>query len=169
MNEGRKRCAGPTCQSSCFSSIIQVAGPSPSARADVDSLVNSLLGPPSKWEGLDSGDLTPSSSIPGTPSYGHIGLPGPSGFSASGRLSRQSDLDFVERRSTTPLIRSTSSATDHIVERYAYMYFVLRLKLSSRGRAITPRSIPELIDIEEELFELPQKVMVSFLCYTGAI
>lgn len=123
----------------------EVAGPSPSARADVDSLVNSLLGPPSKWEGLDSGDLTPSSSIPGTPSYGHIGLPGPSGFSASGRLSRQSDLDFVERRSTTPLIRSTSSATDHIVE-----------------RAITPRSIPELIDIEEELFELPQKERVIY-------
>ncbi|TFK74907.1 WD40 repeat-like protein [Pluteus cervinus] len=122
------------------------SGSSAARTQELDSLLVSLLGPTGRG-GADSTDLTPSSSIPGTPSLGQpIGLPGPSTLSSSGRISRQSDLESSDRRSSaTPLIRSTSSATDHVVD-----------------RVMTPRYLPDLIDIEQELFELPQKERVVY-------
>ncbi|KAI0084486.1 WD40-repeat-containing domain protein [Irpex rosettiformis] len=53
--------------------------------------------------------------------------------SVSGRISRQSTSDSV------------NGGTDHVMD-----------------REITPRFIPDLIDIEQELFELPQKERVSY-------
>lgn len=82
--------------------------------------MNSLVGNPIRAGlGLDSGDLTPL-SIPGTPAPGPVlGLPGPKS-SGSGRVSRQSD--FASERisaGSNPLSHSTSSATDHVIERCA--------------------------------------------------
>ncbi|KIY52881.1 dynein intermediate chain [Fistulina hepatica ATCC 64428] len=113
---------------------------------DVDDIVNALIGAPSS-RGTDSaGDGTPL-SMPGTPLRHPVPqLAGPSGLglSLSGRASRQSD--FAEHVSTgTPLVRSTSSATDNVIE-----------------RVITPRTIPDLIDVEQEVFELPQKERVIY-------
>jgi dynein intermediate chain len=89
-------------------------------RKDLDDLVNALVGSPSRG-GLDSGDLTPASSIPGTPSLGHnIGLPGPSALSmsGSGRASRQSDFSADRVSLGTTLVgQSSNSATEHIIER----------------------------------------------------
>jgi dynein intermediate chain len=63
--------------------------------------------------GVDSSDFTPSSSIPGTPSMGHaVPLPAQTAF-GSGRVSRQSD--FHERAGVAA--GTTSSATDHVIER----------------------------------------------------
>lgn len=69
---------------------------------------------------MDSGELTPSSSMPGTPAVGHtISLPAHSALSlsGSGRASRQSD--FASERASLPtnLGGSTNSATDHVIER----------------------------------------------------
>ncbi|KAH9479663.1 Cytoplasmic dynein 1 intermediate chain 1 [Psilocybe cubensis] len=123
------------------------AGPSASKK-DVDDLVNALVGGRS---GLDSGELTPSSSMPGTPSVGrHISLPGiVSGISprsGSGRASRQSD--FAERLSAEGSVAvpgSSNAATDNVIE-----------------RSMTPRTLPVLVDIEQELFEYPQKERVIY-------
>lgn len=93
-------------------------GPSNPNKRDVDDLVNALVG---TRVGIDSGELTPSSSVPGTPSMGQVvNLPVQSSLSASGsgRVSRQSD--FHERTSagaTSTLIGSHNSATDHVIER----------------------------------------------------
>lgn len=97
----------------------QSTGPSPH-RKDVEDLVNLLVGGSSSSRGLgqDSADLTPLSSIPGTPSGHNTGLPGPSGLSVSGRASRQSDV-FSDRVSPgTTLAQSTNSGTDHVIDRY---------------------------------------------------
>lgn len=83
-------------------------------------MVNALLvGNPS---GRDSnGELTPASSVPGTPAMaGHtINLPAHSvlSLSGSGRVSRQSD--FASDRASLPvnLGGSSNSATDHVIER----------------------------------------------------
>ena len=69
---------------------------------------------------MDSGELTPSSSVPGTPAIGPtINLPAHSALSlsGSGRASRQSD--FASDRASLPvgLGGSTNSATDHVIER----------------------------------------------------
>ena len=82
-------------------------------------MVNALVG---NQSGRDSGgELTPASSIPGTPALaGHtINLPAHSALSlsGSGRVSRQSD--FASDRASLPvnLGGSTNSATDHVIER----------------------------------------------------
>ncbi|KII85823.1 hypothetical protein PLICRDRAFT_115348 [Plicaturopsis crispa FD-325 SS-3] len=129
---------------------------SPSAstatRGDVDDLVNALVGgSPSRSgsrvvsSGLDSADMTPSSSLPGTPALGHGSLPLPSLLAVSGRASRQSDQGSDRVSLGTTLAQSANSATDHVIE-----------------RSMTPRDIPDLIDVEQELFELPQKERVIY-------
>lgn len=85
-------------------------------RRDIDDLVNALVGGRPQT-GVDSSDFTPSSSIPGTPAMGHpSSLPVQTTF-GSGRVSRQSD--FHERASVaaSTLVGTTSSATDHVIER----------------------------------------------------
>ncbi|PPQ79682.1 hypothetical protein CVT25_003256 [Psilocybe cyanescens] len=125
----------------------QVAGPSTSKK-DVDDLVNALVG---TRTGLDSGEMTPSSSMPGTPSLGHhITLPGiASGISprsGSGRASRQSDFtDRLSGGGSIAVPGSSNAATDNVIE-----------------RAMTPRTFPVLVDIEQELFEYPQKERVIY-------
>ncbi|KAJ3731071.1 WD40-repeat-containing domain protein [Lentinula guzmanii] len=106
---------------------------------DVDDLLSSILresrGPGATAGNgyLDSGELTPSSSMPGTPSMGTSLLPS----SLSGRASRNSD--FASSIGTT-LAPSINSATDNVM-----------------AREMVPRFLPDLIDIEQELFELPTK------------
>ncbi|KAA1468779.1 WD40 repeat-like protein [Dentipellis sp. KUC8613] len=113
------------------------------ARRDVDSLIESLVRDNGSGLGLRSPDLTPSSSVPGTPSLGHaINLPGPSSL-LSGRVSRQSDIG--SDRLSIGASTLVQSATDHVVE-----------------RALSPRFIPDLIDVEQELFELPQRERVTY-------
>ncbi|TFK39400.1 WD40-repeat-containing domain protein [Crucibulum laeve] len=123
-------------------------GTSATARRELDDTINNLLGSSTRG-GLDSRDLTPSSSIPGSPALRDtMSLPGPSALSmsGSGRASRQSDVgsDRVTSLGTT-LSPSTNSATDHVIE-----------------RTMIPRSYPDLIDVEQELFELPQKERVIY-------
>ncbi|KAI0741550.1 WD40 repeat-like protein [Daedaleopsis nitida] len=118
----------------------------PSRRGDIDELVNVLTGSTSRI--VSAGD-TPFSSIPGTPALGQsIPLPGPSSV-RSRRLSNQSDAASVsasDRYSLgTTLIQSQNGATESVID-----------------REITPRVIPELIDVEQELFELPQKERVVY-------
>ncbi|KAK1215473.1 hypothetical protein PQX77_021907 [Marasmius sp. AFHP31] len=112
------------------------SGPStPKKSHDIDDFVKSILREP---RGTDSGgDITPSSSVPGTPSIGQHGLPNISSLS-SGRVSRQSD-----RMSLGTTL--ASSATDNVIE-----------------REIVPRFLPDLIDVEQELFELPRKERVMY-------
>ncbi|GLB41702.1 putative dynein intermediate chain [Lyophyllum shimeji] len=119
----------------------EIAGPPP-ARKDLDDLVNSLVGSSSR-SGRESGERSPS-SVPGTPSIrDNVGLPAPStlSMSGSGRASRQSD--FAASVSATPAM--PSSSTDHLVE-----------------QTLTPRLYADLIDVEQELFELPRKERVSY-------
>ncbi|KAL0580588.1 hypothetical protein V5O48_001413 [Marasmius crinis-equi] len=108
------------------------SGPStPKKSHDIDNFVQSILGEPR------GGDITPSSSVPGTPSLGHHGLPNISSLS-SGRASRQSD-----RMSLGTTL--ASSATDNVLD-----------------REMVPRFLPDLIDVEQELFELPRKERVMY-------
>ncbi|GAW05764.1 dynein intermediate chain [Lentinula edodes] len=104
---------------------------------DVDDLLSSILresrGPGARNGEFDSGELTPSSSMPGTPLMGTSLLPS----SLSGRASRNSD--FASSIGTT-LAPSTNSATDNVID-----------------REMVPRFLPDLIDVEQELFELPTK------------
>jgi dynein intermediate chain, cytosolic len=98
----------------------------PVPRRDVDDLVASLVGSAGRG-GVDSDDLTPGSSIPGSPSLSHAtGLPGQSLLTLSGRASRQSDGASSER--VVQPVQSANSATDHVVDRY--MCFTLRTQTS---------------------------------------
>ncbi|KAI9464161.1 WD40-repeat-containing domain protein [Boletus coccyginus] len=118
------------------------AGPS-TARRDVDDLVNALVG--GTRGGFDStGDVTPSSSLPGTPPRQSALLHSSSALSPSGRVSRQSDVGSDRLSMGMTMVTSVNSATDHVVE-----------------RTLTPRSI-DLIDVEQELFELPQRERVIY-------
>ncbi|KAF9258885.1 WD40 repeat-like protein [Marasmius fiardii PR-910] len=106
--------------------------PTPKRSNDIDDFLKSILREP---KGVDSGgDLTPSSSVPGTPAMGHHSLPNLS----SGRVSRQSD-----RMSLGTTL--ASSATDNVID-----------------RELAPRFLPDLIDVEQELFELPRKERVMY-------
>ncbi|EAU90208.2 dynein intermediate chain [Coprinopsis cinerea okayama7 len=121
------------------------AAASPAKQRDVEDLVNMLVGSPRR-SGRTSGDLTPSESIPGTPALSHtIQLPGPSGLSGSGRVSRQSDFASERVFSGAGTQSVSSNATDNVME-----------------IQITPRSYTDLIDVEQELFELPQKERVIY-------
>ncbi|RPD64262.1 dynein intermediate chain [Lentinus tigrinus ALCF2SS1-7] len=122
--------------------LSESTGPSTAARRDVDDLVNVLIGSSSR---VDSAVDTPISSTPGTPALGQpISLPGPSSI-LSGRLSRQSDAASDRYSLGTTLIQSQNGATENVIE-----------------REMTPRIVPDLIDIEQELFELPQKERVIY-------
>ncbi|KAF7797184.1 hypothetical protein EIP86_008376 [Pleurotus ostreatoroseus] len=109
--------------------------------ADVLDLVDQLVGPTglARRAGGSTFD-SPTSSIPGTPLP--TSVPGPSSMSPSGRVSRQSDA-FSDRVSTgtTTGVPTNDNAT---------------------YKEITPRIIPDLVDFEKELFELPQKERVSY-------
>ncbi|KAI0629159.1 dynein intermediate chain [Trametes polyzona] len=112
-------------------------------RRDIDAIVEDLIG-----SGRDNSAFgSPASSVPGTPALGHPGLPLPAlGNSQSGRASRQSDITSDTRLSLgTTLIQSQNGATESVME-----------------REMTPRVVPDLIDIEQELFELPQKERVIY-------
>ncbi|KAL4072982.1 WD40-repeat-containing domain protein [Scleroderma yunnanense] len=112
------------------------------ARRDVDELVNALVGN----RGLDSGgDITPSSSMPGTPPRQSTLFYGTSTLSPSGRVSRQSDAGSDKNSLGTTMIGTANSGTDHVIE-----------------RTLTPRFVPDLIDVEQELFELPQRERVIY-------
>ncbi|TFK25590.1 dynein intermediate chain [Coprinopsis marcescibilis] len=115
------------------------------ARRDVDDFVNELIGSPRR-SGRTSGDLTPSESVPGTPALSHtIQLPGPTGLSGSGRVSRQSDFTSERLFSVTGTQSVSSSTTDNANE-----------------VTLIPRPHTDLIDIEQELFELPQRERVIY-------
>ncbi|ESK97735.1 dynein intermediate chain [Moniliophthora roreri MCA 2997] len=101
---------------------------------DIKEFVDGLLGDGGGLGLTGSGDLTPSSSVPGTPSLRQHGLPN----IGSGRLSRQSDRISVGTTLAT-------NATDNVVD-----------------REIVPRFLPDLIDVEQELFELPRKERVIY-------
>ncbi|GBE86492.1 Dynein intermediate chain 1 [Sparassis crispa] len=118
----------------------------PSARRDVDDIVDSLIGPAGPSRGIENVVDSPVSSVPGTPGLGQTAsLPGRSALSLSGRLSRQSDLASDRISVGTTFVQSANGTTDHVVE-----------------RVMTPRMIPDLIDVEQELFELPQKERVIY-------
>lgn len=133
----------------------------------MDELVNELIR--SSSNRIDSAMDTPISSTPGTPSLGHpISLPGPSSV-LSGRLSRQSDAASDRYSLGTTLVQSQNGATESVIERYAavvismhcsnvLVHFIVSI------REMTARFVPDLIDIEQELFELPQKVCMWSLC-----
>ncbi|CCM00365.1 uncharacterized protein FIBRA_02395 [Fibroporia radiculosa] len=139
--------------------LTDSTGPSV-ARRDVDDLVSSLIGS-GIGRGVDSAAESPVSSVPGTPALGQTSsLPGPSAPSLSGRLSRQSDLASDRVSISTTLAQSANGTTDHIMDRYVYEYY--KLPASHISRVMTPRIMPDLIDVEQELFELPQKERVIY-------
>ncbi|KAL5513179.1 hypothetical protein ACEPAH_3577 [Sanghuangporus vaninii] len=132
----------------------QDVGSSSYHRADVDDFVTQVLGTPIP-RGFDSGgDLTPI-SVPGTPPIGRpisphvrdLTPPGP-----SGRASRQSGA-FSDRFSTGTTLVSpegitrTVSGTENVIERTMTM---------------TPRFIPDLVDVEQDLFDVPRKERVTY-------
>ncbi|KAI6120798.1 WD40-repeat-containing domain protein [Pisolithus croceorrhizus] len=120
----------------------EVASASVAARREVDDLVNALVGS----RGLDSGgDVTPSSSMPGTPPRQSALFYGTSALSPSGRASRQSDVGSDRISMGTTMITTANSGTEHVME-----------------RTLTPRFVPDLIDVEQELFELPQRERVIY-------
>ena len=94
--------------------LQQSAAPS-TVRREVDDIL-STFGVSTSRGGIDSGDLTPSSSIPGSPSLGYTttGLPGQTHLTLSGRVSRQSD---VQSDRVTPVVQSATASTDHVIER----------------------------------------------------
>ncbi|KAF9077631.1 dynein intermediate chain [Rhodocollybia butyracea] len=109
----------------------QKPGPSTPQKNDVEDLLNSVLGtsrgPSANGGHFDSAELTPSSSLPGTPSMGRAFLPS----SQSGRESRNSDFASIIGTTLAP------SNNDNVIGE--------------------PRFLPDLIDVEQELFELPAK------------
>ena len=112
---------------------------------DLEGYITKIIGPS---RGVDTGELSPS--IPGTPSLSSVPIP-------SGRGSRQSNEG--SDRQDSSFGRYTNSGTDHAVDR-CVLLFTLALSLSNRcySSTIIPRLTVDLIDIEQELFELPQKV-----------
>jgi dynein intermediate chain len=112
------------------------ASPQP-GKLDVDEYVNRILGT-TPTSGMDSGNQTPS--MPSTPAGRVRTLPVQQPAS-SGRESRQSDFNSDRGLFT----KSTDSATDENME-----------------KTLAPRYIPDLIDVEQELFELPPRERVIY-------
>lgn len=118
--------------------------------------MNSILG--SKGDSTN-GDATPLSSSPGTPALGNIGLS--LGLGLSGRASRQSDSMSNDRLSMgTGTFVQSQSGTDHLMERYVVGQPYPNVSYTS-FRTLVPQYIPDLVDVEQELFELPQKARAS--------
>ena len=95
-----------------------------STPTDVNALLDSILG---QGDALTprSPDLTPASSVPGTPSHGHSDLPGLSSLRVSGRVSRISSAGSDRASFGAPLVQS---ATDTIVDR------CVRFRVEARER-----------------------------------
>ncbi|KAI9440509.1 WD40 repeat-like protein [Lactarius indigo] len=110
-------------------------------QTDVNALLSSILGPDDVLSPR-SPDLTPASSVPGTPSFGHPDLPGPASLRVSGRVSRISSAGSDRASFGATLVQS---ATENVVD-----------------RPMTPRFTPDLIDVQQELFELPQRERVTY-------
>lgn len=57
------------------------------------------------------------------------------------------------------MVQSVDGATDHVMDRYVplLLYGFRRIELVTYS-VMTPRILPDLIDVEQELFELPQRV-----------
>ncbi|KAH8071803.1 hypothetical protein BXZ70DRAFT_911654, partial [Cristinia sonorae] len=112
---------------------------------DVHDLVSSLIGTASPGRRAVSSNYdSPASSIPGTPVVSSSALPGPSSL-LSGRASRQSDVPSERLSLGTTMVQSIDGGTDHVMD-----------------RIMTPRIVPDLIDVEQELFELPQRARVTY-------
>ena len=111
-----------------------------------------------------AGDMTPSSTFSGTPLNARAGTPPiRPDISISGRASRQSDA-ASELLSLGTTAVQTQSGTDHVIERYVACTTQSHI-LNVMHRVMTPRFVPELVDIEQDLFELPKKVCVDiFAC-----
>lgn len=72
--------------------------------------------------------MTPSPSVPGTPSLGHaINLPGPSGLNPSGRVSRQSDAASDLLSMGTTLM---NSGTDNILDRCVPVLWITTIDMN---------------------------------------
>ncbi|KAH9176034.1 WD40 repeat-like protein [Lactarius sanguifluus] len=110
-------------------------------QTDVNALLSSILGPDDMLSPR-SPDLTPASSVPGTPSLGHPDLPGPASLRVSGRVSRISSAGSDRANFGATLVQS---ATENVID-----------------RPMTPRFTPDLIDVQQELFELPQRERVTY-------
>ncbi|KAH9993708.1 cytoplasmic dynein intermediate chain [Russula compacta] len=110
-------------------------------QTDVNVLLESILGPNDALTPR-SPDLTPASSVPGTPSFGLSDLPAPTSLRVSGRVSRISSAGSDRASLGATLMQS---ATDTIVD-----------------RPMTPRFTLDLIDVQQELFELPQRERVTY-------
>ncbi|KDQ19179.1 hypothetical protein BOTBODRAFT_102997 [Botryobasidium botryosum FD-172 SS1] len=117
----------------------EIASPIPIARGNIDDLVNSLLRNDSRYD--ITGDLTPSSSAPGTPIIGGATF---GSLPISGRISRTSDAGSDRLSMGTTLVQHTSDRPHH------------RESFSSVQIA------PDLIETEQELFEIPQKERVIY-------
>lgn len=119
------------------------------AEGDVLNLVDSLIGPstprktsvPLDRDGLGS----PISSIPGTPVAQSNHLPGTTSLIGSGRNSRLSDVGSGRLSPGTTTVGTVNGGTDHVID-----------------RVIVPRAIVDMVDIEQELFELPQRERVTY-------
>lgn len=87
-------------------------------QTDVNAILSSILGPDDTFvprsPGPRSPDLTPASSVPGTPSLGHPDLPGPSSLRVSGRVSRISSAGSDRASFGATLVQS---ATENVVDR----------------------------------------------------
>ncbi|KAK7687951.1 hypothetical protein QCA50_009170 [Cerrena zonata] len=116
------------------------------ARKEVDDLVESLIRPSGGRRGFDSAIDSPTST-PGTPVAISGSLPGPSSLSlsGSGRLSRQSDAPSDRVSMGTSMMQAFNGGLDTGVD-----------------RVMTPRVVVDLVDVEQELFELPQKERVTY-------
>ncbi|KAL5492400.1 hypothetical protein ACEPAI_3847 [Sanghuangporus weigelae] len=132
----------------------QDGGSSSYHRTDADDFATQVLGTPIP-RGFDSGGALTPISMPGTPPIGRpispnvrdLTPPGP-----SGRVSRQSGA-FSDRFSTGTTLVSpegiarTVSGTENVIERTMTM---------------TPRFIPDLVDVEQDLFDVPRKERVTY-------
>ncbi|KAH8832670.1 WD40-repeat-containing domain protein [Flagelloscypha sp. PMI_526] len=102
-------------------------------KKDLEDLVGRLIGETPGSSRRESAQQTPSSSMPGTPQLGVANLPG---HSPSGRGSRLSDVGSGP---------GNTSGTDSLLD-----------------KTLLPRYIPDLVDLEQELFELPPKERVLY-------
>ncbi|KAH6916133.1 dynein intermediate chain [Coprinopsis sp. MPI-PUGE-AT-0042] len=128
--------------------LVQESTPPPARTEDVNRFVDEILGSPRRGGRTSTaGDLTPLESLPGTPAvgarHGHAQLPGTSGSGMDSRSDFTSDRGLFSVAATQSV--SSSSATDNAVEIH-----------------LTPRIYNDLVDIEQELFELPQKERVIY-------
>ncbi|KZS94359.1 WD40 repeat-like protein [Sistotremastrum niveocremeum HHB9708] len=110
------------------------------ARRDLDDLVRDVLG--GSREESAVGDSTPFSSQPSTPARPHATLGPALSVSASGRLSRASDAPSDGMGGNGDPLRRESFDNMNI--------------------QVQDRFVPDLVDVEQELFDLPPKERVIY-------